>query len=185
MGFRIPSRTIIYIALFVLLICWSVGAYNRLVRLKNVISSTFDQVDAQLKRRYDLIPNLVDSAQHYLQHERLTLEAVVSARNEALAACDAVRSRPTNARAVTALSKAERTLDDRCGRLFDLADAYPELQADKTIQALREALTSIESQIAFTRKAYNDAALDYNNAKSQFPVLMLAKLFSFDSSATL
>ena len=180
-----PSRTIIYIALLVLLICWAVGAYNRLVRLKNVIASTFDQVDTQLKRRYDLIPNLVDSAQQYLQHERHTLEVVISARNEALAACEAVYSRPTNTRAVSALSRAEQTLDDSRERLFILVEAYPELKADKTIQALRVELTSIENQIAFARKAYNDAALDYNNAKSQFPVLMLAKLFSFASSATL
>ena len=180
-----PSRTIIYIALLVLLICWAVGAYNRLVRLKNMIASTFDQVDVQLKRRYDLIPNLVDSAQQYLQHERHTLEVVISARKEALAACDAVRSRPTNARAVKALSRAEQTLDDSRARLFVLAEACPELKAGKTIQALREDLTSIENQIAFARKAYNDAALDYNNAKSQFPVLLLAKLFSFTTSATL
>lgn len=186
-----PSRTVICIVLLALLICWAVGAYNRLVRLKNVIANAFGQIDVQLKRRYDLVPNLVEAAEKCFQHEQRTLEdveaveAVISARNQALAASDAVRSKPTNARAVTALSVAERTLDDSLGRLFSLADAYPELKADEIVQALSRELASTENQIAFSRKVYNDAVFDYNNAQGQFPTLMLARLFSFSASATL
>ncbi len=179
------SQTLVMIAILALLVFWAVGAYNRLVRLKNVIANAFGQIDVQLKRRYDLIPNLVEAAKKYLQHERDTLEAVISARNHARTANDAVRSRPSNAAAVVALSAAEQALDGALGGLFALAEAYPELKADQTIRELGEELTSTENKVAFARQAYNDAVLDYNNAQGQFPALLIARLFGFAPSVVL
>ena len=176
---------LIFIALVAVIIFWAVGAYNRLVRLKNVIANAFGQIDVQLKRRYDLIPNLVEAAKKYLQHERDTLEAVTLARNQARAASDAVRSRPASAQAVTALAAAEQALDGSLGRLFAVAEAYPELKADQTIRELTEELTSTENKVTFARQAFNDAVLDYNNAQGQFPAVVLARVFGFMPSAML
>ena len=177
--------SLVLIALAALLVFWAVGAYNRLVRLKNTIANAFGQIDVQLKRRYDLIPNLVEAARKYLQHESSTLEAVTLARNQAKSASDAVRSRPAHAGAVVALAAAEQALDSSLGRLFALAEAYPDLKADQTIRDLSEELTSTENKVAFSRQAYNDAVLDYNNAQGQFPALLIASLFSFAPSAML
>ncbi|MES2946792.1 MAG: LemA family protein [Pseudomonadota bacterium] len=179
------SQTLVLIAALALLVFWAVGAYNRLVRLKNVIANSFGQIDVQLKRRYDLIPNLVEAAKKYLQHERETLEAVMNARNQAKSASDAVRSKPANAAAVAALSVAEQSLGGSLGRLFAVAEAYPELKADQTIRELSEELTSTENKVAFARQAYNDAVLDYNNAQGQFPAVLVARLFSFTPSVML
>ena len=180
-----PSNTLLSIVVFAVLVFWAVGAYNRLVRQKNIIANAFGQIDVQLKRRYDLIPNLVEAAKKYLQHEQSTLEAVIAARNQARSASDAVRSRPANAAAVTALGHAERALDGSLGRLFAVAEAYPELKADHTIRELSEELTSTENKVGFARQAYNDAVLDYNNARGQFPALLIARLFGFVPSAML
>ena len=180
-----PMSTFVLIALVALLVFWAVGAYNRLVRLRNTIANAFGQIDVQLKRRYDLIPNLVEAAKKYLQHEQGTLEAVTVARNKAKSASDAVRSKPTQAAAVVALAAAERALDGSLGHLFAVAEAYPELKADQTIRDLSEALTSTENKVSFARQAYNDAVLDYNNAQGQFPALLIASLFSFAPSAML
>lgn len=177
--------TLVSIGLCALLVFWAVGAYNRLVRLKNTIGNAFGQIDVQLKRRYDLIPNLVDAAKKYLQHEQSTLEAVIAARNHALSASDAVRSHPAHAGAVTAWVAAEQALDGSLGRLFAVAEAYPELKADQTIRELSEELTSTENKVGFARQAYNDAVLDYNNAQGQFPALLIARLFGFVPSAML
>ena len=155
------------------------------MRLKNTIANAFGQIDVQFKRRYDLIPNLVEAARKYLQHERQTLEAVTLARNQAKSASDAVRSKPADATAVTALATAEQALEGSLGRFFALAEAYPELKADETIRELSEELTSTENKVAFSRQAYNDAVLDYNNAQGQFPALLIASLFSFAPSAML
>ncbi len=182
---RMSLQTLTWIVLLAVTIFWAVGAYNRLVRLKNVIANAFGQIDVQLKRRYDLIPNLVEAAKKYLQHERDTLEAVMTARNQARTASDAVRSRPANAQAVTTLAAAEQELDGSLGRLFAVAEAYPELKADQTIRELSEELTSTENKVTFARQAYNDAVLDYNNAQGQFPALLLARLFGFAPSAML
>ena len=176
---------LISIAVIAVLIFWAVGAYNRLVRLKNIIANAFGQIDVQLKRRYDLIPNLVEAAKKYLSHERETLEAVMNARNQAKSASDAVRSRPANALAVTTLVAAEQALDGSLGRLFAVAEAYPDLKADQTIRELSEELTSTENKVTFARQAFNDAVLDYNNAQGQFPAVLIAKLFSFTPSAML
>ena len=176
---------LISIAILAILVFWAVGAYNRLVRLKNIIANAFGQIDVQLKRRYDLIPNLVEAAKKYLSHERETLEAVINARNQAKSASDVVRSRPANALAVTTLAVAEQALTHSLGNLFALNEAYPELKADETIRELSEELTSTENKVAFARQAFNDAVLDYNDAQGQFPAVLIAKLFSFAPSAML
>jgi LemA protein len=132
------TQSLILIAVFALLLFWAVGAYNRLVRLKNLIANAFGQIDVQLKRRYDLIPNLVEAAKKYLLHERETLEAVIAARNQARSASDAARSRPTHAPGVMALAVAEQALTGSLDRLFALNEAYPELKADETIRELSE-----------------------------------------------
>ena len=178
-------RTIIFIVLAALLVFWTVGAYNRLVRFKNIIANAFGQIDVQLKRRYDLIPNLVEAAKKYLQHEHETLLAVTAARNQARSANDAVRSKPGKVDAIIALAAAEQTLDSSLSRLFALAEAYPDLKADQTIRDLSEELTSTENKVGFARQAYNDAVLDYNNARGQFPTLLIARAFGFLPSAML
>ena len=175
----------ISIAVLASLIFWSVGAYNRLVRLKNIIANAFGQIDVQLKRRYELIPNLVEAARKYLSHERETLEAVIAARNQAKSASDVARSRPSNALAVSTLAVAEQALSSSLGQLFALSEAYPELKADQTIRELSEELTSTENKVTFARQAFNDAVLDYNNAQGQFPAVLVAKMFSFAPSAML
>ena len=174
-----------YVALPALLIFWAVGAYNRLVRLKNIIGNAFGQIDVQLKLRYDLITDLVEDSKKYLQHEQSTLEAVMLTRNKAKSACDAVRKKPTQAAAVVALAAAEQALDGSLGRLFAVADACPEIKADQTIRDLIEALTSIENKFTFARQAYNDAVMDYNKAQRQFPALVIASLFGLAPSAML
>ena len=176
---------LISLAIVALLIFWAVGAYNRLVRLRNTIANAFGQIDVQLKRRYDLIPNLVEAAKKYLSQERVTLEAVINARNQAKTASDAVRSRPVSALAVTTLAVAEQALISSLGSLFALNEAYPELKADQTIRELSEELTSNENNVTFARQAFNDAVLDYNNAQGQFPAVLIAKIFSFAPSAML
>lgn len=179
------TQSLVLVVVCALLLFWAVGAYNRLVRLKNIIANAFGQIDVQLKRRYDLIPNLVEAAKKYLQHERDTLEAVISARNQARAASDAARNRPTHAPEVMALAVAEQALDGSLARLFAVAEAYPELKADDTIRELSEELTSTENKVAFARQAYNDSVLDYNNAQAQFPALLIARVFGFAPSAML
>ena len=179
------TQSLVLIAVCAVLLFWAVGAYNRLIRLKNIIVNAFGQIDVQLKRRYDLIPNLVEAAKKYLLHERETLEAVIAARNQARSASDAARNRPTHAPEVLALAAAEQALGSSLGRLFAVAEAYPELKADATIRELSEELTSTENKIAFARQAYNDSVLDYNTAQAQFPTLLIARVFGFAPSAIL
>ena len=176
---------LIFIVVTAVMIFWVVGAYNRLVRLKNTIANAFGQIDVQLKRRYDLIPNLVEAAKKYLSHERETLQAVIAARNQAKSASAAARSRPANALAITTLAVAEQALSSSLGQLFALNEAYPELKADQTIRDLSQELTSTENKVAFARQAFNDAVLDYNNAQGQFPAVLVANLFGFAPSAML
>jgi LemA protein len=164
---------------------WGVGAYNRLVRLRNVIGNSFAQIDVQLKRRYDLIPNLVEVARKYAAHERETLEAVTAARNQAKAAADVARSRPAAAGAVTSLAMAEQVLGGAMSKLMALVEAYPELKADQSLRELAEELTSTENKVAFSRQLFNDATLDYNNAAQQFPTSLMANLFGFREAAML
>ena len=173
------------IAMLAVLVFWAVGAYNRLVQLKNTIANAFGQIDVQLKRRYELIPNLVEAAKKHLGHEREALEAVISARNQAKSASEAVRRRPANALAVTTLAVAEQALSSSLGQLFALNEAYPLLLADQTIRDLSEELTVTENNVGFARQAFNDAVLDYNRAQGQFPAVLVASLFSFAPAAVL
>lgn len=176
---------IVSIIVLAVLLFWGVGAYNRLVRLRNVIGNAFAQIDVQLKRRYDLIPNLVEVARKYAAHERETLEAVAAARTQAQSAADAARARPTAAGPVTSLAMAEQVLGGAMGRLMALVEAYPELKADQNLRELAEELTSTENRLAFSRQLFNDATYDYNTAAQQFPTNLMASLFGFREAAML
>lgn len=169
----------VLLAVVLMALVWAVGAYNRLVRLKNAIANAFGQIDVQLKRRYDLIPNLVEVARKYLAHEAETLEAVIAARNQARNAEQTVAASPANATAMGALVGAEQALGGAMGRLFALAEAYPDLKADQTMRELSEELSSTENRVGFARQAYNDHVLAFNDAAAQFPTLIVARLFAF------
>jgi LemA protein len=158
---------------------WVVGAYNRLVALRNRFKNAFAQIDVQLKRRYDLIPNLVETAKGYIKHERGTLEAVVAARNAASSANVRAAQNPGDAAAMKELSGAETALTSTLGRLFAVAEAYPDLKANTTMMALMEELTSTENKVAFARQAYNDAVMGYNTQRETFPTNMIAGPFNF------
>ena len=176
-------------ALFILLIVivvpvffvlmWVVGAYNRLVALRNRFKNAYAQIDVQLKRRYDLIPNIVETAKGYIKHERGTLEAVVAARNAASAANVRAAQNPGDATAMKDLSGAETALTSTLGRLFAVAEAYPDLKANTTMMALMEELTSTENKVAFARQAYNDSVMAYNTQRETFPTNMVAGPFNF------
>jgi LemA protein len=169
----------------VTLALWMLAAYNRLVRSRNEIANAFAQIDVQLKRRYDLIPNLVDVARKYVQHERDTLEAVIAARNTAKSAGDAARAKPADAARIGALAGAEGTLAGLMKQLAVVVEAYPELKADATLRELSEELGHTENRIAFARQAFNDSVLDYNNAAQQVPTNLVAGIFSFKQAAML
>ncbi len=178
-GISIPIFSIVIGIVVLLLIGWVVGAYNRLVRLRNRFKNAFAQIDVQLKRRYDLIPNLVEAAKGYLKHERETLEAVIRARNAAVSASAQAAQNPGDPESVRRLSGAETALTGVLGRLFALAEAYPDLKANQTIATLMEELTSTENKIAFARQAYNDAVMTYNTARESFPTNLIAGMFHF------
>ncbi|HRA14767.1 MAG TPA: LemA family protein [Giesbergeria sp.] len=175
----------IVLGLVVVVVLWAVSAYNRLVELRNRIANAFGQIDVQLKRRYDLIPNLVEVARGYLQHEASTLEAVIQARGQAQGAAAAARVAPTNAGAVGALAVAEGALGASLGRLMVVSERYPELKADATMQSLSEELASTENRVGFSRQAFNDQVLEFNNAAQQFPTLIVARLANFTPAAML
>jgi LemA protein len=158
---------------------WIVGAYNRLVALRNRFKNAYAQIDVQLKRRYDLIPNLVETAKGYIKHERGTLEAVIAARNAASAANVTAARNPGDAAAMKGLSGAETALTSSLGRLFAVAEAYPDLKANTTMMALMEELTSTENKVAFARQAYNDSVMAYNTRRETFPTNMIAGPFNF------
>ena len=164
---------------------WAFAAYNRLVRRRNEIGNAFAQIDVQLKRRYDLIPNLVETARKYVQHERETLEAVIAARNTARAAVDSARDRPSDAGRIGALAGAEAVLGGALGRLMAVVESYPELKGDVTLRGLSEELTHTENRVAFARQAFNDSVLDYNNTAQQAPTNLVASLFGFRDAAPL
>ena len=158
---------------------WIVGAYNRLVALRNRFKNAYAQIDVQLKQRYDLIPNLVETAKGYIKHERGTLETVIAARNAASAANVRAAQSPDDATAMKDLSGAETALTSTLGRLFAVAEAYPDLKANTTMMALMEELTSTENKVAFARQAYNDSVMAYNTQRETFPTNMIAGPFSF------
>ncbi len=169
----------------VTLALWMLAAYNRLVRHRNEIGNAFAQIDVQMKRRYDLIPNLVDVARKYVQHERDTLEAVIAARNTASSAGDAARAKPADAARIGALHSAEGNLAGLMKQLAVVVEAYPELKADATLRELSEELGHTENRIAFARQAFNDSVLEYNNAAQQAPTNVVAGVFGFKAAAML
>lgn len=169
----------IILAVIVALLFWAMAIYNGLVRLRNAFKNAFAQIDVQLKRRYDLIPNLVETAKGYLKHERETLEAVIRARNAAVSAAQAAGANPGNPAAMQQLGAAEGALSGVLGRLFALAEAYPDLKANQNMLAIQEELTSTENKVAFARQAYNDAVMTYNTKRESFPDTIFAGAFGF------
>jgi LemA protein len=167
------------IALLLLLGMFLAGAYNRLVALRNRFKNAFSQIDVQLKRRNDLIPNLVETVKGYMGHEKGTLEAVIQARNTAVTAGKAAAANPGDASAMASLAAAEGALNGTLGRLFALAEAYPDLKANQNMLALQEELTSTENKIAFSRQAYNDAVMQYNTHRETFPTVVVANFLNF------
>ncbi len=168
---------LVLLGLVVLAAAAGISVYNGLVTRRNGYRNAFSQIDVQLKRRHDLIPNLVETAKGYLKHERETLEAVVTARNAALATARAAAAKPGDPAAMAALSGAEGALTGVLGRFLAVAEAYPDLKANANMMALQEELASTENRIAFARQAYNDAVMTYNNARETFPGLLLAAAF--------
>ncbi len=164
---------VVMIALFV------IGKYNGLVTLRNRFKNAWAQIDVQLKRRYDLIPNLVETTKGYLKHERGTLEAVIAARNSAASANQRATANPGDPEAMKALSNAEGALGATLGRLFALSEAYPDLKANTSMNQLMEELTSTENKISFARQAYNDSVMTYNTAREVFPTNIIAGMFNF------
>jgi LemA protein len=169
----------IFLAIAVAIIAWAVAIYNGLVALRNRFKNAFAQIDVQLKRRYDLIPNLVETAKGYIKHERETLEAVIQARNQAVSAAQAAGANPGNPAAMQQLGQAEGALTGVLGRLFALAEAYPDLKANQNMLSLQEELASTENKVAFARQAFNDSVMEYNTKRESFPDNIFAGRFSF------
>ncbi|MEW6156058.1 MAG: LemA family protein [Verrucomicrobiota bacterium] len=159
-----------------------IGAYNKLVTLRNRYKNAYAQIDVQLKRRYDLIPNLVETAKGYLKHERGTLEEVIKARNAAFTASTKAAQSPGESTAMKILSSAESVLTGSLGRLLAVAEAYPDLKANQTMSQLMEELTSTENKVAFARQAYNDSVMGYNTARETFPSNLIANTFNFQAA---
>jgi LemA protein len=169
----------IFLGVVVVLVVWAVSIYNRLVQLRNRFKNAFAQIDVQLKRRYDLIPNLVETAKGYIKHERETLEAVIKARNQAVTAAGAAGANPGNPAAMQGLSQAEGQLTGMLGRLFALSEAYPDLKANQNMLSIQEELSSTENKVAFARQGFNDSVMEYNTKRESFPDTIFAGMFGF------
>ena len=172
-GLLVVVGFIVVVAMFI------IGKYNGLVALRNRFKNAWAQIDVQLKRRYDLIPNLVETTKGYLKHERGTLEAVIAARNSAFTANNNVSANPGDPAAMKALSSAEGALGASLGKLFALTEAYPDLKANTSMNQLMEELTSTENKVSFARQAYNDSVMGYNTAREMFPTNIIASMFNF------
>ena len=169
----------ILFVIVVVLGLWVTGIYNTLVALRNRFKNAFAQIDVQLKRRYDLIPNLVETAKGYMKHESTTLEAVIKARNIAYAASQAAAANPADANAMKGLVSAEGGLTGALSRLMVVSEQYPDLKANQNMMQLTEELTSTENKVSFARQAYNDSVMQYNTAREVFPNVIFAGLFGF------
>ncbi|MBI84785.1 MAG: LemA family protein [Planctomycetaceae bacterium] len=174
---------VIVIPIFMLM--YLVGVYNRLVMLKNRFQNGFAQIEVQLKRRYDLIPNLVETVKGYMAHERETLEAVIQARNQAVGGLQQAAADPGNAQAMKALVGAEQGLAGALGRLFALSEAYPDLKANQNMAQLSEEITTTENKVSFARQAYNDGVTSYNTYRQTFPPVFFAGMFGHGTDAAL
>jgi LemA protein len=170
---------IVLVVAVIALVMFVIGGYNKLVTLRNRFKNAWAQIDVQLKRRYDLIPNLVETARGYLKHERGTLEAVITARNAASSANTRVAANPADPEAMKQLIAAEGSLTGTLGRLFALAEAYPDLKANTTMNRLMEELTSTENKVSFARQSYNDSVMVYNTQREVFPSNIIAGMFNF------
>lgn len=168
-----------------LLAMYGVGVYNRLVTLKNRFENAFSQIEVQLKRRYDLIPNLVEVAKGYMAHEKDTLEAVINARNQAVGGLQKAAANPGDPNAMQSLAGAENMLTGALGKLFALSEAYPDLKANQSMAQLTEELTSTENRVAFARQAYNDSATEYNTYRQTFPPVIFANMLGHATDAEL
>ncbi len=167
------------------LIAYAIGVYNKLVTLKNRFQNAFSQIEVQLKRRHDLIPNLVETAKGYMAHESETLEAVIAARNQAVSGLDAASSKPGDPQAMQQLAGAEGQLGGSLGRLFAVMEAYPDLKANQNMMQLSEELTSTENKVAFSRQAYNDSVTAYNTFRQTFPPVIIASILGHSADAAL
>ena len=176
---------LIFLAVLAIIVFWAIAMYNRLVNERNRVRNGFAQIDVQLTRRYDLIPNLVEAVKGYMKHERETLEAVITARNNAVSSLDAAKVDPANAEAIKKLGASEGALGSILGRLFALSEAYPDLKANENMMQFQEELASTENKVAFARQAFNDTVLSYNNTVENFPNNFIAGMFSFDSASFL
>jgi LemA protein len=176
---------IIFLVVVAILLLYVIGIYNRLVQLKNRFENAFSQIDVQLKRRYDLIPNLVETAKGYIKHERETLEAVIAARNQALAGLKAAQAKPGDVAAMGQLSGAEGALASALSRLNVVMEAYPDLKANQNMLQVSEELTSTENRIAFARQAFNDAVMEFNTYRQTFPPILFAPMFGYNKDAGL
>ena len=175
----VVTSLVLIIGLVLVVAVIVIGIYNGLVRFRNRVKNAYAQIDVQLKRRYDLIPNLVETAKGYMKHERETLEAVTNARNQAASAASAASKDPTAAGAIKDLAGADGALTGALGRLMVVMEAYPDLKANENMMQVQEELTSTENKVAFSRQAYNDAVLGYNNKREMFPSNIIAGMFGF------
>src|SRR3989441_11368228 len=175
----------VVLAIIVVAAVWAIGIYNGLVALRNRFKNAFSQIDVQLKRRYDLIPNLVEAVKGYMQHERGTLDAVVQARGNAVSAAQRAAAAPGEPSAMQGLAQAEGALGGALGRLLAVFESYPDLKANQNVLGLQEELTSTENRIAFARQAYNDSVMEYNTRRESFPDNLLAGVFGFSAAELL
>lgn len=176
---------LIFLAIIVALVLWVVGIYNNLINGRNRVKNAFAQIDVQLTRRHDLIPNLVEAVKGYMKHERETLEAVINARNASVASLDAAKADPANAELIRQLGESEGQLGAALGRLFALSEAYPDLKANQNMMQFQEELASTENKVAFSRQAFNDSVLAYNNLAENFPNNVIAGMFNFELASFL
>ena len=175
----------IALAVIAAVVVWAISIYNGLVQLRNRFKNAFAQIDVQLKRRYDLIPNLVEAAKGYLTHERETLEKVVAARGAAMSAAQKAAAAPGDPAAMQGLAQAEGALGGALGRLMAVFEAYPDLKANQNVLQVQEELTSTENKIAFSRQAYNDSVMEYNTKRESFPDTIFAAMFAFKEAMLL
>ena len=175
----------ILLIIFVAIVLYMISLFNRLVSLRNGYKNAFAQIDVQLTRRHDLIPNLVETAKGYMAHEKETLEAVINARNSAVTGLSNAKKDPSNPAAMQELASAENGLNGALGRLFALSESYPDLKANENMMQLSEELTTTENKVSFARQAFNDAVMMYNNLREQFPSNLIANNFNFGAAELL